>query len=67
MREHMNFIISLLLAPDFKTVVNWHGLRKEDVNLILDDSGNRIGAGGVNAIEDLPAFRNFIILTALKI
>ena len=54
-REHMNFIIGLLLAPDFKQIVNWSSLRSTD--LALDES----------AMEDVPCIRNFIILTALKI
>ena len=30
-KEHMNFILGLLLAPDFKLIVNWQSLRSEDV------------------------------------
>ena len=51
----MNFIISLLLVPDFKTIVNWPNLRREDVCV------------GDSVMEQLPVVRNFVILTALKI
>ena len=54
-KEHMNFIIGLLLAPDFKSIVNWQSLRRDDV--CVEDS----------VMEELPAVRNFVILSALKI
>ena len=53
-KEHMNFIVGLLIAPDFKNIVNWLSLSSEDVS-IQDDC------------LELPKVRNFIIMTALKI
>ena len=50
----MNFIVGLLIAPDFKNIVNWLSLSSEDVS-IQDDC------------LELPKVRNFIIMTALKI
>ena len=32
-REHMNFIIGLLLVPDFKRTVNWSSLKSSDLSI----------------------------------
>jgi len=53
-REHMNFIIGLLIQPDFKQLVNWLTLTPETVTM-------------EDAALELPNLRNFVILTALKI
>jgi len=51
----MHYIVGLLIAEEFKRMVNWVTLRPEDVIL-------REG----NFENDAP-LRNFVILTALKI
>ena len=53
-REHMNYIVTLLLEPEFKHSVNWTSLTQEKVT--MDDKE-----------LDAPSVRNFVILTALKI
>ena len=53
-REHMHFIVGLLLAPDFKRMVNWLSLDSSQVTL-QDHQFDRAN------------LRNFVILTALKI
>ena len=50
----MNFIVGLLIAPDFKKMVNWMTLTTEDVTI-------------QDPAFEVPGVRNFIILTALKI
>jgi len=53
-KEHLHFVVNLLVAPDFKRMINWLSLKREDVTLKHTQ------------IEDAN-LRNFIILTALKI
>ena len=50
----MNFIIGLLVQPDFKKVVNWLSLTSSTVKM-------------EDAACETPGVRNFVILTALKI
>ena len=54
-KEHMNFIVGLLISPDFKQVINWANLRRE--TLAIEEQ----------AMESSSGLRNFIILSALKI
>ena len=51
----MHFIVRLLLAPDFKRMVNWLSLKGDDVTL------------GEKQFSQAPSLCNFVILTALKI
>ena len=51
----MNFIVGLLISPDFKQVINWANLRRE--TLAIEEQ----------AMESSSGLRNFIILSALKI
>ena len=53
-KEHMNFIIGLILQPGFKKLVDWENLQRE--NVLLPDS----------AFES-SSVCNFVILTALKL
>ena len=50
----MSYIVGLLIAPDFKQMVNWLNLKSE--NVTLEESS-----------LEIPNLRNFVILTALKI
>lgn len=53
-RGHLRYIVDLLIAPDFKEMVNWCSLTKEQVSVES------------SALEQ-PNVRNFVILSALKI
>ena len=54
MKEHMNFIVGLLVQPDFKKIVNWLSLTPSTVTI-------------EDVAFEMPGVRNFVILTALKI
>ena len=53
-KEHMSYIIGMLVSPDFKQLISWTSLTRE--NIMLPDG----------ALETL-SLRTFIILTAMKI
>ena len=50
----MNFIVGLLVQPDFKKIVNWLSLTPSTVTI-------------EDVAFETPGVRNFVILTALKI
>ena len=54
MREHLGYLVSLLVQPAFKQIVNWLTLTPECVT--MDE-----------AAFEVPGVRNFVILTALKV
>ena len=53
-KEHMNYIIGLLVQPDFKRIVNWLSLTPDTVTM-------------EEPAFEVPGVRNFVILAALKI
>ena len=53
-REHYNYILSQILSPDFKTMINWNNLSEKHVKIEEKDL-------------DQPNMKNLIILTALKL
>ena len=53
-KEHYIYVLSQILCPDFKTMINWNNLSEEHVE-INDETLHK------------PTMKNFIILVALKL
>ena len=52
--EHYNYILSQILCPDFKAMINWNNLSKEHVKI-------------EEKTLKQPKMKNFVILVALKL
>ena len=54
MKDHYHYVLSQILCPDFKAMINWNNLSHQHVD-IEEETLNK------------PTMKNLIILVALKI